>query len=104
MRTLQLLPRATEDITEIATYLARSSPRASERFLVEVEEFLAALVQAPGVGSLWRTRSKRFAGVRVVTLSHFKKYVVFYRFDSDKLEVLRIVHGARNLTRILYRK
>ena len=33
-------------------------------------------------------------------IPRFEKYLIFYRFNDDTLEVIRVLHGARDLTRI----
>lgn len=42
-----------------------------------------------------------FEGVRVFPVSRFKKYLVFYRPIQDGIEVLRVLHGARDIKGLL---
>ena len=41
------------------------------------------------------------AGVRVFPVSRFKKYLVFYRPVADGIEILRVLHGARDIDDLL---
>ncbi len=91
--TYRLLPRAEADIEEIGDYISRQNPGAALRL---IETFmrrwnllaLYPLFGAPveGVGS----------GIRHVVVGD---YVTFYRVDADAVEILRVLHGRRNIER-----
>jgi plasmid stabilization system protein ParE len=42
-----------------------------------------------------------FEGIRVFPVSRFKKYLVFYRPIEGGIEVLRVLHGARDIQGLL---
>jgi len=42
-------------------------------------------------------------GIRVTTVKSFRNYLLFYRPTESDLEVLTIIHGARDLPGILER-
>jgi toxin ParE1/3/4 len=49
-----------------------------------------------------RTFRKRvLKELRSWPFSGFENYLIFYRFDEARLEVLRVIHGARDLERAL---
>src|SRR5215471_12411947 len=87
-------PRARRDIVEIAVYLADQSLEASNRFLDAAEESLQMLARLPHAGSLCRFRNPKF---RLWRVRGFENYPIFYRPLQDRIELLRIVHGARDI-------
>jgi toxin ParE1/3/4 len=91
-------PRARRDIVEIAVFIAQDSLDSSDRFLDDIELTFEALARMPRVGALCRFRNPRFAGVRVWRVRGFENYLIFYRPRQDGIEVLRVIHGARDLT------
>ena len=42
-----------------------------------------------------------FEDVRFIPVSRFRKYLVFYRSIDDGIEILRILHGARDIQGLL---
>ena len=96
--------RAVWDILEIADYLARqSSLAAANRFVNAAHRTIERLARMPGIGNLWEDDDPELANVRVSPISRYRKYLVFYRPTEGGIEVLRILHGARDITRILRR-
>ena len=55
----------------------------------------------PGIGNRWEDDDPELADIRVCPVSRYGKYLVFYRPIEGGIEVLRILHGARDITRIL---
>ncbi len=92
---------AEEDLTEAYLYIGADSPDAAERLLDAVEEAIRFLLQNPGAGGLRNFRSPRAQGIRSWGVSGFQSFLIFYRPDGDDLEVVRILHGARDLPRLL---
>jgi toxin ParE1/3/4 len=96
-KTLQ----ARVDLVEIADYLAQGSLAAAERFLQAAEQAFAGLAAMPGLGSPWESSNPRLQEVRTWSVPGFRKYLVFYRPTADGIDVLRVLHGARDLDAVL---
>jgi toxin ParE1/3/4 len=90
-------PRAEQDLANHYAYIAADKVRPAERFLKVAEETFELLVRMPGAGRLWGSHQPRLAGVRVYPMRHFRSYLVFYRPVEGGIEVLTILHGARDL-------
>lgn len=92
-------PRAREDITDQATYLAgEASIALAERFLESVERTTSHLAEMPRMGRPWRgTRRETRRGVRVWRVEGFPKILIFYRAEGSTLRIIRVLHGARDL-------
>lgn len=93
-------PRAYQDLDEQAAYLQRESPRVAIRFLEAADAAFASLAERPTIGRVYDPDNPRLAGVRTFLISGFP-HLIFYRPLDDGIEVLRVLHGARDLPRVL---
>jgi len=92
---------AEEDLTKAYLYIGAGSPDAAERLLDAVEQTVEFLLENPRAGRIQEFRSPRGQGVRSWVVKGFQSYLLFYRPDGDDLDVVRFLHGARNLPRLL---
>lgn len=65
--------------------------------VAETFDFLAA---NPDGGIRYPTRNARLALIRMMPVSGFNQYLVFYRIEADIVRILYVVHGARHLPRL----
>jgi toxin ParE1/3/4 len=89
--------RAVEDAEEIADYIAQDNLEAAIRFLDNVESTLQQLFTAPGAGSPFESTHPELANLRFRRVKGFPLHVVFYIAHEEAIEVVRILHGARDL-------
>src|ERR1051326_940220 len=91
---------ADSDIRDVATYLATYNPVAAEQFESELWEAFERIRTNPDIGVLLDGYTESVRSLRVSR--RFRKYLIFYcRKDEDSVEVVRILHGARDLTKLL---
>lgn len=92
-------PRLTEqaeaDLDELWAYIAARNPEAADRMVDAVLESSRMHVRFPGMG---QSRDDLRPGLLCFVVS---PYVVFYRPSEDTIEVLRILHGARDISRLI---
>jgi toxin ParE1/3/4 len=94
-RTLVWSPEADNDLLDIWAYLAEeASSEIADRQIESVYNRAQALTRSPFVG---RRRDELIVGVRSVLL---QPYVLFYRVSDLSVEIVRVVHGRRDLKRI----
>ena len=55
----------------------------------------------PGMGTSYDPGHPALAGLRFLPVSRFKKYLIFYRPIPGGIEVVRVLHGARDIESIL---
>lgn len=97
-------PRAERDIEERADYLRRNADLATgARFQAAALNDILGLLEAPLKGSPRRFRHARLAELRQWPVSGFERVLIFYRWTDYGIEVLRVLHGARDIARILRR-
>ncbi len=87
-----LTPEAKRDLREILLDIAEDSPDTAERLRSEFYEGLRVLGRSPGVGHYHDellSRKYRFW--------NFYSYVVAYVWEAKPIQVIGVVHGARDL-------
>jgi len=94
-RPISLSPEADEDLIEIWGYLAReASERVADRQLHEIDVACSRLNAWPYSR---RKRDDLLPGMRSVPVH---SYVVFYRIRDDAVEIVRVLHGRRDIAAI----
>lgn len=94
--------RATQDIRQQANYiLVNGNARTAERFLQLAEATFVQLATIPGMGKIVRLVSSRMGEIRQWRIKDFQDYLIFYQIQDDRVEILRVLHGARDLEDIL---
>src|SRR5687767_5132732 len=86
--------QAQQDYEEILEYLDAHSPPAANRFAAGVAAKCRLLERFPLLG---RTRDDLHPGVRSVLVG---KYLLIYRVTDTAVVIVRILHGARNLSAV----
>ena len=98
-------PKADRDLDDQAYYLAaRSTPELGHRFLLAAHETFALLASKPQIGWHPRLMDPDLASLRVLPVSGFDKMLVLYLPLPDGVEILRVLHGSRNLRALLRRE
>lgn len=101
-RAVVKLPRAEADLIGCYAYLGEQSSEATaDRFLAAVEKTLGLLARSPGIGAPHETNNPWLPGLRSLPVSKFKRYILFYRAFDDRIELVRVLHGARDIRSIL---
>ena len=98
-------PKADRDLEDQAHYYATTAvPELGHRFLVAAHDTFALLAAQPNMG--WHSHLKHPAlkQLRVFRVSGFEKILILYLPLLDGVEILRVVHGSRNLQALLRRE
>jgi toxin ParE1/3/4 len=97
---VELFPRAEADIIRQFRYylVDKGDPVTAIRFREAVRKSLDRLEQYPRIGSLCRGSIR---GLRSWPVNGFEIIRVYYVESTDRLRVVRILHGSRNVWRIL---
>lgn len=90
-------PRASLDVVEQATYIGKDNILAADGFLNASTALFEFLAQSPQVGAVYPTKNKRLPGLRVYRVPGFPKHLAFYLERSFGIEIVRVLHGARDL-------
>lgn len=90
-------PQAERDIEECFVYIAEENLDAGVYFLVAVEDSLEQIAKFPLLGKKKEFQDKRFKNVRMWHVKNYEKYLIFYTIAENKIEVIRVLHGSRNI-------
>jgi toxin ParE1/3/4 len=96
----QFSPQAWDDMRDIVAYIASDNPDAAARFVPALEATYAQLVAMPGMGSVRQFRRTDLQGVRMVPVTGFAQYLMFYTALRTHVKVIRILHAARDFPTI----
>ncbi len=89
--------KAAQDAENIADYIAKDSLEAAVRFLENTESTLRELANSPAMGSPFESDHAELSNLRFRRVKGFPNHVIFYVAHTDAIEVVRILHGARDL-------
>ena len=84
-------PKAAEDIAGVWDFIADDNPDAADHWVDQLDAQLRLLATQPLMG---RARDELAPGIRSFP---FGRYLVFYLPISDGIDVVRILHGARDV-------
>jgi len=93
-----LSPAATADVEQIEAFLDEHAPHATDRVPQAMRRAIRRVAANPGIGHLREDLTDeplRFYAVW--------SYLVIYR-DTQPVEIVRVLHGARDVVRELRRK
>lgn len=88
-------PEAEADLLEIWDYIAQSNEVAADRLLDSIDQKLTLLSDSPYVG---KERDDLSIELRSFPI---KNYVIFYRPVDGGIEVVRVLHGARDIENLI---
>lgn len=88
---------AIEDLQAIGDYIAERHPARSESFIEELLQRCERLGDTPRAWPLV-PRYERYGIRRRV----FGDYLIFYRIAEDAVEVVHVLHGARDYEPLLF--
>ena len=92
MKSFRLTPAAEDDLFEIWIYIAPENLPAADRLETDILKTCQKLAERPGLGHFradLTDKPVRFLLVR-------DNYLIVYEPESEPLEVLRVLHGARD--------
>jgi toxin ParE1/3/4 len=90
-------PRARLDVIELAAYIGKDSKTAANRFLDASATTFQFLAEAPQIGALYPTKNDQLSDPRVYRVKGFPRHLAFYLERQNGIEIVRVLHGARDL-------
>ena len=90
--------RARPDLLEQFLCLAEEAiVEVAERYFAAVDQTCTLLARQPLSGILYDSGVARLEGMRRIPVSGFKNYLVFYMPRRGGIDVIRVLHGARDI-------
>lgn len=91
MKPCFFTPRSAQDLDNIYEYIAQDSPYAAENFIDLLEKECNIISKSPEIG---RPREELQPKLRSLPVGN---HVIFYRSQEKIIEIIRILHGARDI-------
>lgn len=89
-------------VAEWVWYAENVSIEVADRFLKATDDTLNLLARQPRSGNPFRVRKPSLQGMRRCPVSGgFEKILLFYFPLEDGVDLIRVVHGSRDLERLV---
>jgi toxin ParE1/3/4 len=96
MATARYTALAEDDLNQITTFIANENPGAALRWLADTQAICELLASQPGLGE--NIQTKRLGAVRRHVVG---AYLIYFRPISDGVEILNVIHGARDQNKLV---
>ncbi len=97
MSRFELTPPDRADLLEIWIYLVENaSIDRADRVIASLQKAMNKLARTPGLGHLHHDLANESLRAYVVY-----SYLIIYRPDERPLQIIRVLHGARDLASLL---
>jgi toxin ParE1/3/4 len=95
--------RAGDDIVRQFRYylLTADAPEIAVRFREAVRRTIQSLSQNPDVGPRYSSNNPRLQHLRSWPVAGFEAIRIYYALEEDAMHIIRILHGKRDVRRIL---
>lgn len=94
-------PAAKRDLTGHFVYIGEEAGLgAAERFMDAARRSFERLRKTPAIGSPCEFLNPIWAGLRRWPITGFSNYLVFYTYRATRIEIVRVLHGARDIDAI----
>ncbi len=97
MPGFHIRPEAARDLDEIRQHIAENNPASAVRLIEEVIELFHRLAEFAMMG---RSREELVPKQRSFPVGN---YVIFYQPISDGVEIVRVLHGSRDIESLFER-
>ena len=96
MTKIVISPKADADLDDQFRIIAENNLDAAKRFLTAAEDAISLLARMPDMGVSVSLNQMRFWPI-----ARFRNHLIFYRSIPDGIEIVRVLHGARDWTRVI---
>ncbi len=94
-------PRARIDLLEQFVYFGEAeSIELAERYFTAVDDTCALLITQPRIGGTYDSGISELAGLRRIPVKGFENYLIFYLPHARGVDVIRVIHGARDIANL----
>lgn len=94
MPAVKIAAAAEEDLKDIWAYVAQHNTEAAGKLIKEITKKFAVLRDYPQAG---REQHNLLINLRSLAV---KDYIIFYQPSENGIEILRVLHGSRDVDRV----
>ena len=100
-RRVVIAPDAEVDLDGLAAYIAEDDLKAALRLYTAAENAFNQLLSMPEIGSTRESVAPRLRGLRMWPIPDFPNHLIFYRPTTVGIEIVRVLHAARDIPGVL---
>jgi toxin ParE1/3/4 len=94
---------AEQDVAEQLAYIALDRPAVAHRYAIALAGAYERIRRMPEIGVLRAYGPRGLRAIRVWPVPGFQRFLVFYRVTPRTVEIVRVLHSARDIPRVLKR-
>ncbi|MGO9648921.1 MAG: type II toxin-antitoxin system RelE/ParE family toxin [Terriglobales bacterium] len=99
MTRYRFTPQAVADLFDIWSFIAKDNPAAADRVEEAVFRACNFLADSPLAGRIRKDLTA--LPVRFWVVQPYSNYLIVYRPESNPLQIIRVLHAARDLPAVL---
>jgi len=92
-----LSPEALDDLDLIWLQIAGDNPLVADQVIESAHRICKLLAEHPELGPTRTFPGGVPADIRFFVITDFPNYLIFYRTSSSGVEIVRVLHGARDI-------
>jgi toxin ParE1/3/4 len=96
-RHIVIRPAADRDLDELAAFIAKDDVGAALRFYDAVARAYEQLLDQPGIAASRDFDNPELRALRMWPVPRFPNHLIFYRPTDDGIEIVRVLHAARDI-------
>jgi toxin ParE1/3/4 len=100
-KKLVVRPQAVVDLDDQALFIAIDNMEAGLRLYAAAHDAYARLLEMPELGTRCEVGTVELEGLRMWPIPGFPNHLIFYRPNAAGVEIVRVLHAARDIPRIL---
>lgn len=93
---IEVLPAAQADLIDIGDYIAMDYPDRALSFVLEIEEVIFKQIAIRP--NSFPLRVDLADNLRV---AHHRRYLIFFTQQANLIQIVRVLHGARDIANML---
>ncbi|HWB00241.1 MAG TPA: type II toxin-antitoxin system RelE/ParE family toxin [Pirellulales bacterium] len=97
MKHVVVRARALADLESLAAFFHATSDELAARFLDAANRTFDFLLNHPQLGRRSNLAHHRLTNIRIWHVDGFPNHLVFYEPKNDTIEIVRVLHGSRDL-------
>ena len=94
MSSFLLTLEAKKDLEEIHDFIAQDNPKIALSFINSIQDKCQSVASSPEIG-----RKREELGFELRSFP-IKNYIIFYRIKNANIQIIRILHTARDIESI----
>ena len=100
-REIIIKPSAEYDLKNGFGWIGQDSIEAALNFLAAAKQTFDEIAEMPGMGKRRETKNPKMVGLRQMPVRGFEKYLVFYQVTEEAVQIVRVIHGYRDIDALL---